>query len=223
MKKFLALLTLPLALQACGSMDYQPKVSVADQDAVIEAIRQDNAEVAMYLETLQAQHAQGSNLFESVFNLALAGAAFAHPASGVASGVSVLLALGGMQGLDGTPQRPLTIVYQSKEAPEERSGIATLMAYRQAVADLSEYDGDLAQILLAHYASESGMSELHAALTEGPSSSAGLQGMCMGLAALGSQAETIYDSLKVPANLAGAAPPIQDEELTSAKPLQASR
>lgn len=223
MKKFLSILTLPLALQACGSMDYQPKVSAADQDAVIEAIRKDNAEVAMYLETLQAQRAQGSSLFESVFNLALAGAVFAHPASGVTSGVSVLLALSGMQSLDATPERPVTIVYQGKETSGERSPLAVLMAYRQAAADLSEYDGDLAKLLLAHYASESGMPTLHAASTEGPSTPAGLQDMCMGLAAQGNQAQTIYDSLKVPANLAGTTPLTQDKGLTSAKPLQASR
>ncbi|WP_089728642.1 hypothetical protein [Modicisalibacter muralis] len=223
MNKILALLTLPLALQACSSMDYQSKVSAADQDAVIEAIRKDNAEVAMYLETLQTQHAQGSGLFESVFNLAIAGAAFAHPASGVTSGVSVLLALGGMQSLDATPQPPVTIVYQGKETPQERSPLGLLMAYQQAAADLSEYDGDLAKLLLAHYASESEMPELHAALTEGPSPPAGLQGMCMGLATLdNSQAETFYDSLKVPANLAGTTP-LSDEGPTGAKPLQASR
>nr|WP_297458701.1 hypothetical protein [uncultured Halomonas sp.] len=235
MNKFLALLTLPFALQACSSMDYRPKVSVADQDAVIEAIRKDNAEMAMYLETLQAQHAQDSGLFESVFNLAVAGAAFANPASGVTSGVSVLLALSGMQSLNANPERPITIVYQGRETPEERSPIAALMAYRQAIDELSEFDGDLAQILLAHYASESGMPGPHAVLAEGPASPADPQGMCMGLATLGGQTETvyasvkvperstrtIYDSLKVPTSLANTAP-LQDLDPTDAKPLQAS-
>lgn len=225
MHKLLALLTLPLALQACGSVDYQPKISAADQDAVIEAISKDNAEVAMYLETLQEQRAQGSGLFESVFNLAIAGVAFANPASGVTSGVSVLLALSGMQSLNATPQRPVTIIYQGEQEPAgERSLPAILMAYQQAAEDLSEYDGDLARALLEYYASESSASGLHAAaLTEGSSSTSGLQGMCMGLAARGSQTRTFYDSLKVPVNLASSAPLIQDGGLTSAKPLQASR
>ncbi|MEM8120185.1 hypothetical protein Q4R94_22215, partial [Morganella morganii] len=88
-------------------------------------------------------------------------------------------------------------------------------AYHQAAAELAAYDGSLAQAVMEKYAGERGMSGLHAALTEGISSPNDLQGMCMGLAALGSQAETIYDSLKVPESL-------ETDPGDDAKPLQAS-
>lgn len=215
MKKLFALLALSLALQACGGMDYRPKVSAAEQDVIIEAIRRDNAEMAMYLETLQTQYERDSGLIESVFNLAIAGAAFANPASGVTSGVSILLALSGIQGLGSTPEQPVTIIYQGQENAGERTPFEMLMAYHQAAAELAAYDGSLAQAVMEKYAGELGMSGLHAALTEGISSPNDLQGMCMGLAALGSQAETIYDSLKVPESLA-------TDPGDDAKPLQAS-
>lgn len=225
MKKLIALLTLPLALQACSSIDHRPARHAAQQDAVIEAIRQENADIAMLLETLRQQQAQESGLFESVVNLAAAGVAFANPASGVTSGVSVLLALSGMQQLNADPEQPITFVYQGQGTATTgtRSSFATIQAYRQAMTDLAELDGSMARAVLKNYANEMGMSGLHTALTEGVSSPADLQGMCTGLAALGSQVETIYDSLKVPGNLAGSTPLMHDGVTPSdSKPLQAS-
>lgn len=225
MKKLIALLTLPLALQACGSIEHRSTGHAANQDAVIEAIRQENAEMAVFLETLQQQQAEESGLFESVVNLAVAGVAFANPASGVTSGVSVLLALSGVKQLNADPEQPVTFVYQGREATAtgERSPLETILAYQQAMTELAALDSSIAQAVLKNYANEMGMSGLHTALTGGVSSPTDLQGMCTGLAALGSQVETIYDSLQVPENLADSTPLLHvGVTPAGAKPLQAS-
>ena len=223
MKKLLATLILPFALQACGSFDYQPDISAADQDAVIEAIRQDNEALAGYLQIMQKQQQENTSLMQSVVNLALAGAAYTNPIAGMSSGMSVLVALTGMKTLNDRPQQPVTIIYQAKDEPQERSPVEVILAYRKAVNELAAYDGSLAQAVMAQYGSELDIAGLQKTLDAGVSSPDDAKEVIKRLATLGEQTETIYDSLRVPENLRIHAPFMQEADgQFSFRPLQAA-
>lgn len=221
MKKLIAILTFPLVLQGCGSMDFHADTHAYDQSAVIEAIGKEDEALALYLKMLQEKQQDEPGLAKSVFSLALAGAAYTNPISGMSSGMSMLVALGGMRTLNTDPEQPLTIIYQGNNGAQARSPFQTIEAYRQAVTELAAYDGSLAQAVMAKYADQLGITEFQAALAEGVSSPADMANMCQGLAAVGSQAESIYNSLKVPDNLRLPAQFMQNV-VSEPRPLQAS-